>query len=123
MIVMDTSVLIDAMTGPKRSLPQLRRLIQDGERILLTTIVLFEWRRGPRQTQEVSDQETLFPADEALPFGTAEALLAADLYRQLKRSRGREIDIAIASCALIHGATLWTLNTADFKDIPNLRLL
>ena len=34
----------------------------------------------------------------------------------------REIDIAIAACAIRHEAALWTLNTADFADIPGLRL-
>jgi predicted nucleic acid-binding protein len=33
------------------------------------------------------------------------------------------IDIAIAACALAHNAALWTLNPADFKDIPDLQLL
>jgi predicted nucleic acid-binding protein len=40
----------------------------------------------------------------------------------VKRPRGREIDLAIAACALQDGAALWTLNTADFRDVPELRL-
>ena len=123
MILIDTSALIDALTGPRRSLPQLRQLIQEGEKIRLTTLALFEWRRGPRLPQEVADQEILFPSDDAIPFETAEALLAADLYRKVKRPRGREIDLAIASCAIAHNSALWTLNPVDFKDIPNLKLL
>jgi predicted nucleic acid-binding protein len=73
--------------------------------------------------EEVADQEALFPSEDAIPFGTAEALLASELYRKSKRPRGREIDIAIAACALVHDSQLWTLNPADFKDIPNLKLL
>ena len=42
---------------------------------------------------------------------------------KIKRPRGREIDIAIAACAIAHDAQLWTVNPADFKDIPNLGLL
>src|SRR5256885_118962 len=34
-----------------------------------------------------------------------------------------EADIAIADCAIVHGAALWTLNREDFKDIPDLRLV
>jgi predicted nucleic acid-binding protein len=41
----------------------------------------------------------------------------------MKRARGREVDIAIAACAVVHNARLWTLNPSDFKDIPNLKLL
>jgi len=123
MIHLDTSVLIDALTGSKRSGTRLRSLIQDGERLVLDSIVVFEWRRGTRTREEITDQEALFSVSDSVPFGPAEALLAADLYRSVKRARGREIDIAIAACAIVHAAQLWTLNPEDFKDIPNLKLL
>ena len=123
MILIDSSSLIDALTGPRRSLPRLRELIQEGEKIRLTTLALFEWRRGPRIPQEIADQEILFPSDDAITFGTAEALLAADLYRKVKRPRGRELDLAVAACAIIHNSSLWSLNPVDFKDVPNLKLL
>jgi predicted nucleic acid-binding protein len=123
MIHLDTSALIDALTGPRLSGPRLRRLIEEGERISLSSIVVFEWRRGPRTTEEIADQEDLFPSSDNIPFGATEALVAAEAYRKVKRPRGREIDIAIAACAIAHGASLWTLHPADFKDIPNLKLL
>ena len=44
---------------------------------------------------------------EALTFGSAEA---------------REIDLAIAPCAISWDASLWTLNPEGFVDIPGLRL-
>jgi predicted nucleic acid-binding protein len=123
MIHLDSSVLVDALTGPKRSEPRLRQLIQEGERMHLSSLVVFEWRRGPRTPEEIADQEALFPASQSVPFGSAEALVAADLYRKVKRARGREIDISIAACAIVQGAQLWTLNPADFRDVPNLKLL
>ena len=123
MIHLDSSVLVDALTGPKRSEPRLRQLIQEGERMLLSSLVVFEWRRGPHTSDEMADQEALFPASQSIPFGSEEALVAADLYRKIKRARGREIDIAIAACAIAQDALLWTLNPADFSDIPNLKLL
>ena len=122
MILIDTSALIDAITGPKRSAPRLRQFILDGERVRLTALVLFEWRRGPRTPDEIADQEALFASEDAIPLGTTEALVAADLYRKVKRARGREIDLAIAACAIAHNSHLWTLNPADFKDIPDLKL-
>ncbi|MCU0255851.1 MAG: PIN domain-containing protein [Vicinamibacterales bacterium] len=119
---LDTSVLVDALTGPRRSAAALRALIADGERIRCSSLVLYEWLRGPRHDAELRVQETLFPGSEAVPFGRAEAVLAAQLYRQVRRPRGREIDLAIAACAIVHDAALWTLNPADFSDIPGLRL-
>ena len=122
MIVLDTSVLVDALSGPRRSAPALRRAIEQGERILLPSLVLYEWLRGPRQSEELAAQEALFPASIALPFGPAEAARAAQLCVSLRRGRGREIDLAIAACALILGARLWTLNPRDFRDLTGLEL-
>ncbi|HEY2383552.1 MAG TPA: type II toxin-antitoxin system VapC family toxin [Terriglobia bacterium] len=122
MIHLDTSALVDSLTGKRRSGLRLRQFIENAERVHLSALVFYEWRRGPRQPQEIKDQEDLFPADQIVTFGAAEALIAARLYRQVKRPRGREIDIAIAACAIAHNADLWTLNAADFKDIPNLKL-
>ena len=45
MIVLDTSVLVDALSGPGRSAPALRRAIEQGERIVLPSLVLYEWLR------------------------------------------------------------------------------
>ncbi|MGH9632990.1 MAG: type II toxin-antitoxin system VapC family toxin [Bryobacteraceae bacterium] len=122
MIVLDTSVLIDSLSGTKRSAKGLRSAIEEGERILLPSLVLYEWLRGPRVPSEIAAQEALFPLELAIVFGPREAVLSAQLYRSLKRPRGREIDLAIAACAILRDAELWTLNQADFADIPQLRL-
>lgn len=122
MILLDTSVLIDSLSGQKRSAGTLRSVIEQGERILLPSLVLFEWLRGPRLPSELAAQEALFPSDSVIVFGPREAALSAELYRSLKRPRGREIDLAIAACAILRDAGLWTLNLADFRDIPQLRL-
>ena len=120
MIVLDTSILIDALTGARRSKAALRRAIENGERLLLPSLVLYEWLRGPRRKEELLAQEALFPAAAALPFGPAEAARAAQLYVRLRRARGREVDLAIAAYALTRGAQLWTLNPRDFGDIEGL---
>ena len=121
MVMLDTSVLIESLTGPKRSARALYRLVQQGERLAIPSLVLYEWLRGPRTRQEIADQEELLPAGAALPFGPEEAALSAELYRAVRRPRGREIDLAIAACAIRHEAQLWTLNPRDFADIPGLR--
>jgi predicted nucleic acid-binding protein len=79
---------------------------------------------APRAANARTDtQEALFPSTDAVPFGSAESLAAADICKKIKRARAREIDIAIAACAIAHNAKLWTANPADFKDIPDLKLL
>ena len=122
MIVLDTSVLIDALTGSCRLAPDLRAVFADGERTALPTLVLYEWLRGPRAVEEIEAQEELFPRAEGLAFGAEEAALAAELYASVSRPRGREIDLAIAATALRNDAQLWTANLADFRDIPGLAL-
>jgi predicted nucleic acid-binding protein len=121
-IHLDTSLLVDALTGPQRSARGLRAAIESGERILVSAIVLYEWLRGPRRAAELAAQEALFPAETAIAFGPDEARRAADIYRHLPRPRGRDVDVAIAACALAHDAQLWTLNSADFRDVPGLVL-
>ena len=123
MIIVDTSALIDSLVGPRRSAIGMRALIEAGERLVLPTLVLYEWWRGPRRPEELAAQEALFPADSALPFGVAQAAAAARLYGLVTRPRGREMDLAIAAHAISRDAQLWTLNPADFDDLPGLNLV
>ncbi|MCC7010673.1 MAG: type II toxin-antitoxin system VapC family toxin [Acidobacteria bacterium] len=119
----DTSALVDALTGPRRSLGALMDLTEQGHRLAISTIVLYEWLRGPRTRAERAAQEALFPSEQSAVFGAAEAAMAARLYGALARPRGREVDLAIAACAIVAGASLLTLNPTDFKDVPGLRLV
>jgi predicted nucleic acid-binding protein len=121
-ILVDTSVLVGAFTGPRELLAPLTDTVRLGERLAIPALVLYEYLRGPRSEGELAQQQQVFPAHGALPFGSTEAAIAARLYRQLARPRQRVIDIAIAATALAHDATLWTMNTQDFRDIPGLEL-
>ena len=122
MIVLDTSVLVDALCGDMDSEPAIRRAVSRGEQLVLPSLVLYEWLRGPRQPRELDAQEALLPSGRALPFGPEEAAEAARVYATVPRARGREVDLAIAACAITWNAELWTLNLADFGDIPGLRV-
>lgn len=84
--------------------------------------MLFEWRRGPRVPRELVDQAALLPDTSVVVFGTAEASVAAELYRTLRSPRHREADLAVAATAVTRGAALWTLNRRDFADVPGLDL-
>ncbi len=123
MIVIDTSALIASLSGAATAAARLRAFLADGERIAVPTLVLYEWWRGPRTTQELRAQEALLPSEEALSFGQTEAAAAARLYGVVTKPRSREIDLAIAACALVRDAKLWTLNMGDFADVPGLMLV
>jgi predicted nucleic acid-binding protein len=120
MICLDTSVLVEGLGAGGSLREAMRETIAGGDRLVVPSLVLYEWLRGPRLGAELRAQEALFPASEAIPFGPDEARLAAELYRRVNRPRGREVDLAIAACALSWNATLWTTNAADFLDIPGL---
>jgi predicted nucleic acid-binding protein len=122
LIHLDTSLLIDAFTGERRSMARVRHATMKGDVTTFSTIVLYEWLRGPRHPDELRDQELLFPRETSVAFGAHEAAEAARLYRRVAHARGREVDLAIAACAIVQNASLWTLNREDFVDIPGLTL-
>lgn len=121
-IHLDTSALVGALAGRRLSLPRLHEFVREGHRLKLSAPVLCEWLRGPRTVGELHDQETLLPRRAAVPFDAEAAATAADLYSELDNVRNRELDLAIAACALVEDAVLWTLNAEDFRDIPELKL-
>ena len=122
-IHLDTSALIGALTGTRESFDRLHGFIAERHCIQLSAVVLYEWLRGPRTASELRVQEELLPGAQAIQFGTEAAAQAAILYTQLPRARGRDLDIAIAACALVNDAALWTLNPGDFSDVPGLKLV
>lgn len=122
LVHVDTSVLVDAFTGPRRSLARLEAATIAGEVMSFCSIVLYEWLRGPRTEDEVETVRAFFETERLPAFGERDARTAAALYRRVKRARQRQADLAIAACAIEQGAALWTLNDGDFNDIPGLRL-
>jgi predicted nucleic acid-binding protein len=122
LIHLDTSVLVDAFTGPRRSLTSLESATINGEVVTFCSIVLYEWLRGPRIEAEVEIVRAFFQTDRLATFGERDAKTAAALYRRVKRPSQRQADLAIAACAIEDGAALWTLNAGDFGDIPDLKL-
>ncbi len=122
MIHLDTSALSDAIVAPARLLVVLEHLVKSGEQLAISPVVLFEWKRGRRTAAELRLLEQLFPPAAIAPLGAREALEAARLYRIVRRPRGREADLLIAATAITCGARLWTLNRAEFADIPTLKL-
>lgn len=123
MIHLDTSVVIQSLTGDRRLAPGLRQHVSAGERLRISTVVVYEFLRGPRTADELLDFDRLFDPSDRLAFAELEAALAARLFSSLRRPRRREIDICIAATAMADGAALWTANPRDFADIPGLRLV
>ena len=122
LVHLDTSVLVDAFTGPRHSLANIVGATKVGDVLTFCALVQYEWLRGPRTQAEEESVRRVFSDDAIVALGSREAQAAAALYRQVKRARQRQANLAIAACALEHNARLWTLNQSDFADIPDLVL-
>ena len=120
---LDTSALVGAFAGSRPEIERLTSLLAGGHRLSLSTVALYEWLRGPRTAAEIDIQTSLVSPQSVCTFGANEAAVAARLYQSVRRPRGRDLDLAIAACALVHGAALWTANRKDFDDIPGLELI
>jgi predicted nucleic acid-binding protein len=87
LIHLDTSVLVDAFTGPRRALPHIAAATSAGHVIAFCALVQYEWLRGPRTPAEDGAVRRFFGDDTIVAFGSREAEIAAALYRRVKRAR------------------------------------
>jgi predicted nucleic acid-binding protein len=121
MIHLDTSALVASLCGTRSAAPVLRGFIADGIRLGISTLVLYEWLRGPRVAQELAAQELLFRGRmrwvSASPGGARRGSLSPPFH-----APGPVPSTSIAACAISNGAAFWTTNPRDFADIPGLTL-
>lgn len=127
-VCLDTNVVIFALNGRKPEIAaRLDAELARGTPMMVPAIVLFELRYGcARSGQRAANEDrlTLFlQAGFAVPeFDAADAAEAGDIRAELERS-GQPIgpyDILIAAQARRRGATLVTLNTAEFDRVRGL---
>ncbi len=126
MYLPDTNTLIYFFKGQGRVAEQL--LTQPRTSLLLSSIVLYELETGiakstdsRRRRQQLN---TLADSMTVVPFGRAEAVVAAQLRATLEQA-GTPIgpeDLLIAATAISQRATLVTHNTREFSRIAGLAL-
>jgi tRNA(fMet)-specific endonuclease VapC len=113
----------------KRPAGLTHRFIQHSGRLFVSSIVLGElyawaYRRSSPQRLVDRIEKELLPDVFLLDFDRACAIEFGQLRGDLLR-RGIAVsrsDLLIATTARVHGLTLVTHNTRDFKNIPGLRL-
>ena len=124
MILADTDVLIDYLSGTNPVATQLRGYI-DTDRLQTSAITSFELLSGVGPGRR-GDSVRLFLADIAvLPLDRIAAERAADVRRVLGRE-GQAIgmgDSLIAGIALANDLPLFTRNRKHFERVAGLRLL
>ena len=104
------------------------RFMQHAGRLWISTFTLsdlYTWAYKQDDPTVISDKIRDFRRDIALlSFDEACAIELGKVRGSLLRQgiRVSPVDLMIASVALVHDLTLVTHNTADFRNIPGLRL-
>lgn len=127
MALMDTTFLIDLMSGRERAVDLLEDLEREGEPVAIAATTLAEFFRG-LATVELSAAEKRRVADVAkgrpvLPLDAAAAERAGQIDAELW-ARGEPIDpedAAVAGIALANDQVLLTRRAREFGRVPGLR--
>lgn len=124
MILADTDVLIDYLTGVQPAEDQVRKYIQS-DSLQTSAITCFELLSGARANQRGAKARDFVEAVPVLPLDRESAGRAAAVRQELERA-GLAIGMAdslIAGIALTHGLPLLTRNRKHFEKIEGLSLL
>lgn len=121
---MDTGILIDFFRKKNKSKSVLYQLSKNSFTFQVSAITKYEILLGANDSQ-TDFWKRFFDRVQVLPFDGESAIIAAQIYKQLK-SQNKLIaiaDILIASIALNNRAPLATLNKKHFSRIDTLELL
>lgn len=114
MIHLDTNYLIGLLVRGSAPSAEVDGWLAAGESLAASAIVWTEFLNGPVTPVETSRVESVLQS-RIVPFGRADAALAADLFNQTGRRRGSRFDCLIAATAILAQAELATLNQSDFQ--------
>ena len=124
MILADTDVLIDFLTGVQPVKNQIANYINAAQ-LQTTAVSCFELLSGAGENKRGHAVRQLLDSIAVLPLDRTAARHAADVRRKLDRS-GQAIGMAdslIAGIALTHDLPLFTRNRVHFERVENLKLV
>jgi predicted nucleic acid-binding protein len=113
MIHLDANILILAAQRNSEVQAVLSQALHDGENFSASATAWTEFLNGPVSLQNKEDADFMIEG-RVLPYGRAEALIAARLFNETHRKRGSMADCMIAATAIQAGALLSTHNRKDF---------
>lgn len=125
MVIIDTNVIIDHLRRKDRTdsvLSQISRKEGVGN-LALSTITIQELYEGSSTKNKIKEElllETISPL-AAVTYTYKIAQYAGEMMRDLKITISFA-DAAIASTAILHDSSLFTLNEKHFQTIPRLKL-
>lgn len=120
MELLDTSIIVDYLRNRPAAVAYLETTTAPQA---LTAIVVSELYGGVREGTERTALDTLISAYPVWPLTQAIAKEGGLLWRQYRPSHGVGLaDALLAATALVHGATLVTLNRKHFPMLQNLKV-
>lgn len=124
MFLIDTNIAIHLRDGLE---PVLTKMAEHGGAVALSVLSLAELQRGLYKRPENwairrARMATMLLSIPVLPFDAIAAEAYGQVVAQIGWVRGRDFDRMIASHAISSRRILVTANTADFLDIPGLRI-
>ena len=123
--LIDTKVAIHLRDGDPVTLERVSAL---DDAVLMSVVTRVEleggvYRYPPEAAVRRVRLDTMLAAIPALAFDDQAAVAYASIVAHAGYSRRKLLDRMIAAQALVHRATIVTLNGSDFADVPGLRLL
>lgn len=123
-VLIDTNIAIHLRDGD----PQVAaRIAELAEPPFISIVTLVELEGGVHSKQALAAKrraalDILLGGVVVLPFDDADARAYAVIVSALGYSRPLILDRMIAATALVHDLLLITMNGADFRDVPGLKL-
>ena len=114
MIQLDTNYLIGLLVNGSAAALEVDGWLAAGELLAASAVAWTEFLNGPVTPLEVNRAEAVLQS-RIIPFGQAEAMLAAELFNKTGRRRGSRFDCLIAATAIRAHAEVATFNQSDFK--------
>lgn len=124
MFIIDTNIAIRLRDGDTKTIAQVAAY---GVRPRISIVTMIELENGIAARPDLAAKrrastDLMRSRLDVLPFGSPELDAYASIVEARGFSRSRILDRMIAATALVHGATLATLNPDDFRDVPGLVL-
>lgn len=117
MIHLDTSFLIRALNVGTPEDRKLREWIGAGETLNMSTVAWTEFLCGPLEEFEIALAAQM--VGHHSDFTPDHAAITARVFNESGRRRGSLIDCMIAATAIADGASIATVNVADFRRFEN----
>ncbi len=121
-MVIDASIFIDHLRKTNRSHTYFAQ-IPPQTQLYVSAVTVYELLAGTTHANKIRDANLLLSATTILPIDENVAVIAAQLYQQMKSNSIGLADTLIAATALHYNLLIKTLNEKHFSRVAGLAVL